>query len=103
MEATYILSILKELKTKYKDDGFNLLALFGSYSTNTQNDNSDIDILYDVDNNFLEKYKGFKSVSKVLEIQNELSTLFHKKVDLTSPSGLSDNIRNDITTRAIYV
>jgi len=103
LEATYILSILKELKTKYKDDGFNLLALFGSYSTNTQNDNSDIDILYDVDNNFLEKYKGFKSVSKVLEIQNELSTLFHKKVDLTSPSGLSDNIRNDITTRAIYV
>ena len=95
--------MLKELKVKYKDDGFNLLALFGSYSTNTQNDNSDIDILYDVDNNFLEKYKGFKSVSKVLEIQNELSAFFHKKVDLTSPSGLSDSIRDDIATRAIYV
>ena len=79
------------------------IALFGSYATNSQNNSSDIDLLYEVDNSFLEKYKGFKSVSKVLQIQEELSSLFHTKVDLTSPSGLNQRIKEEIISKAIYV
>ena len=103
METKILLDRLKSIKPKYQKDGFNIIALFGSYATNSQNNSSDIDLLYDVDNSFLEKYKGFRSVSKVLEIQNELSELFHTKVDLTSPSGLGQNIKQDIVSKAIYV
>ncbi len=64
METNYILSVLKDNKEKYKNDGFNLLALFGSYSTNSQNADSDIDILYDVNSTFLEKFKGLVLLQK---------------------------------------
>lgn len=103
METKFVIDTLKTLKPKYQQDGFNIIALFGSYATNSQKNASDIDLLYDVDNSFLEKYKGFRSVSKVLEIQDELSALFHTKIDLISPSGLNHNIKQDIVSKAIYV
>ena len=102
MQREFVIDKLKSVKSKYQQDGFNIIALFGSYATNSQNNSSDIDLLYEVDNSFLEKYKGFKSVSKVLQIQEELSSLFHTKVDLTSPSGLNQRIKEEIISKAIY-
>ena len=103
MQREVVIDKLKSVKSKYQQDGFNIIPLFGSYATNSQNNSSDIDLLYEVDNSFLEKYKGFKSVSKVLQIQEELSSLFHTKVDLTSPSGLNQRIKEEIISKAIYV
>ena len=103
MQREVVIDKLKSVKSKYQQDGFNIIALFGSYATNSQNNSSDIDLLYEVDNSFLEKYKGFKSVSKVLQIQEELSSLFHTKVDLTSPSGLNQRIKEEIISKAIFV
>ena len=103
MQREVVIDKLKSVKSKYQQDGFNIIALFGSFATNSQNNSSDIDLLYEVDNSFLEKYKGFKSVSKVLQIQEELSSLFHTKVDLTSPSGLNQRIKEEIISKAIYV
>jgi len=98
-----ILNKLSLLKKKYIVEGITILALFGSYAKNEQNSDSDIDILYDVNNDFIEKYQGFKAVSKILDIQNELSELFHAKIDFTSLTGLSKSIRDDIEGKAIYV
>ena len=103
MQREFVIDQLKNIKSKYQQDGFNIIALFGSYATNSQNNSSDIDLLYEVDNTFLEKYKGFKSASKVLQIQKELSSLFHTKVDLTSPSGLNQRIKDEIISKAIFV
>lgn len=103
MQREFVIDQLKNIKSKYQQDGFNIIALFGSYATNSQNNSSDIDLLYEVDNTFLEKYKGFKSASKVLQIQKELSLLFHTKVDLTSPSGLNQRIKEEIISKAIFV
>jgi uncharacterized protein len=52
METKFVIDTLKNLKPKYQQDGFNIIALFGSYATNSQNNSSDIDLLYDVDNFF---------------------------------------------------
>ncbi|MCK5294763.1 MAG: nucleotidyltransferase domain-containing protein [Arcobacteraceae bacterium] len=98
-----ILTQLKIFKKNYISDGFNILALFGSYADGSFKKNSDIDILYDVEPLFIDKYKGFKAVSKVLEIQNELKLFFKKDIDLTSMSGLSDSIKQDISKKALYV
>ena len=103
MEREFIIEKLKNIKPKYQQEGFNIIALFGSYATNSQQDLSDIDILYDVDDAFLKKYVGFRSVSRALEIQNELSTILNAKVDLTSPSGLSQKIKDSIISKALYV
>ncbi len=98
-----LLEDLHAFKEKYKNDGFNILALFGSYADDNQNLASDIDILYDVNDTFLEKYRGFRAVSKTLEIQEELATFFHKQIDFTSLSGLSKSIKEEIIQKAIYV
>ena len=103
MEKEEIIARLKNLKTQYDKEGFKILALFGSYSTDKQTKKSDIDILYDVDNVFLERYRGFSSASKVIEIQKEFSKIFHKRVEFTSPSGLSQKLKEEICSKAIYV
>ena len=79
MQREVVIDKLKSVKSKYQQDGFNIIALFGSYATNSQNNSSDIDLLYEVDNSFLEKYKGFKSVSKVLQGRSKSSSHFAVK------------------------
>lgn len=103
LQKSEIIDVIKLQKEKYAKDGFIIEGLFGSYSSNKATENSDIDILYDIENNFLEKYKGFVCVSKILEIEDDLSNIFHKKVDLTSSSGLSKRIKENILSETIYV
>ena len=103
MDKSEIIEKLKLLKPRFQKEGLLLLGLFGSYAQDKATDESDIDILYDVNKDFLEKYKGFASASKILEVQKELTDLFHTKVELTSPSGLSKNIQNEIFDKAVYV
>ena len=103
MQKKLVIDKLKQIKSKYKKEGFNIIALFGSHATDSQNESSDIDLLYEVDDSFLENNRGFKSASKILQIQEELSQIFHTKVDLTSPSGLSKRVRDDILSKAVHV
>ena len=103
LQKSEIITILQSQKEKYAKDGFIIEGLFGSYSSDEATENSDIDILYDIENNFLDKYQGFISVSKILEIQEELSKIFHKKVELTSSSGLSKRIKENILSETMYV
>ena len=42
MQREVVIDKLKSVKSKYQQDGFNIIALFGSYATNSQNNSSDI-------------------------------------------------------------
>lgn len=46
LQKSEILSKLKELKPTYEEEGLILLGLFGSYAKDSQNNFSDIDIVY---------------------------------------------------------
>ena len=60
--------------------------LFGSYSRNEADDNSDLDILVDLD---YSKHIGLGFVTMQTELQQKL----HKKIDLVSSNGLSNHIK----------
>jgi len=60
--------------------------LFGSYSRNEANQNSDIDVLVDLD---YSKSVGLEFV----QMQIDLQELFSQKVDLVSSRGLSKFIK----------
>ena len=79
-----ILSILKELKPTYEQEGLILLGLFGSYAKNTQTKFSDIDIAYKLDyDKFSKKYHGgFAKLLRIEDVKKELQAIFHKPVDL---------------------
>ncbi len=90
-----ILDKLKELKpTLYRDYSVKNIGLFGSYSEDNFSDDSDIDILVE-----LEKPIGWKFFS--LEIY--LESVFNKKIDLVTKNALKDQIKSKILNQVEYV
>lgn len=59
-----LLSKIKIEKEKLLQDGFRIIGIFGSHSKNTQTKESDIDLLYDIEPTFIQKY-AFKNVINV--------------------------------------
>jgi predicted nucleotidyltransferase len=83
---------LAELCRKY---GVARLSLFGSVLRNDYDPNrSDVDVLVD----FLPGAP--KSLFKLLKMQRELSQLFGRDVDLTTPGSLSKYFRDDVLSAA---
>jgi len=86
---------LKELKPMlYTDYSVKEIGLFGSYSNNTYTENSDIDILVE-----LEKPIGWKFFS--LELY--LESIFEKKIDLVTKNALKQQIKDIILNQVTYV
>ena len=90
-----IINKLKELKpTLQSDYSVKEIGLFGSFSNDTFNQDSDIDIL-------VELYQpiGWKFFS--LEIY--LEKTFGRKIDLVTKSALKDQLRDKILKQVNYV
>lgn len=91
----YILSKLTELKpTLYKEYAVKEIGLFGSFSDNTFSEDSDIDLLVE-----LEKPIGWKYFS--LEIF--LESVFNRKIDLVTKNALKKQIRDRILKQVNFV
>ncbi|MBN1339875.1 MAG: nucleotidyltransferase family protein [Bacteroidales bacterium] len=89
-----ILKKLKELKPNlYKEYSVKEIGLFGSFSDETFNDQSDIDLLVE-----LEKPIGWKFFT--LEIY--LEKIFNRKIDLVTKNGLKEQIREKILNQVKY-
>lgn len=90
-----ILSKLSELKPiLYKDYAVKEIGLFGSYSNNSFTEESDIDILVE-----LEKPIGWKFFSLELYLEK----IFNKKIDLVTKNALKDQIKVQILEQVNFV
>ena len=90
-----ILSKLKELKPiLYNDYSVIKIGLFGSFSDNTFTEDSDIDILVE-----LERPIGWKYFSLELFLEK----VFDRKVDLVTKNSLKEQIKNIILKQVNYV
>ena len=91
----YILLKLKELKpTLKKEFSVSEIGLFGSFANGTFSDESDIDLLVE-----LEKPIGWKFFSLELYLEK----VFNRKVDLVTKSALKGPIKNTILNQVNYV
>ena len=70
------------------------LSLFGSYLRNTNDENSDIDLLVE-----FEEDSGY-GLLDVARIERELSEIIGKKVDLRTASELSKYFRDSVVKEA---
>lgn len=92
---TEILSKLTELKPMlYKDYAVKEIGLFGSYSDNSNTEESDIDILIE-----LEKPIGWKFFTLELFLEN----VFNKKIDLVTKNALKKQIKDQILKQVNFV
>ena len=86
---------LKELKPKlYTDYSVKEIGLFGSYSDNTYTENSDIDLLIE-----LEKPIGWKFFT----IEIYLESIFEKKIDLVTKNALKHQIKDIVLNQVDYI
>jgi uncharacterized protein len=90
-----ILLKLKELKpTLHKDFAVKEIGLFGSFSDETNSDESDIDLLVE-----LEKPIGWKFFSLELYLEK----IFDRKIDLVTKNALKEQIKESILSKINYV
>ena len=95
LTKTDILAKLKELKPSLqKDFAVQKIGLFGSFSDDTYNENSDIDILVE-----LEKPIGWKFFTLELYLEQ----IFNRKIDLVTKNALKDQIKDRILKQVNYV
>lgn len=102
-DQSTIISKIKISKKKYESSGFIILGFFGSYARAEADGNSDVDILYELSSDFREKYKGFKAITEINRIKNELENYFGLKVDLVDRATQKDNKKNVILNEVVYV
>jgi len=99
-----ILNSLKTLQDKYKKYGFLIVGVFGSYAREEESRTSDIDILYDVNEDFLQKYSGWEAILQMESIKKDIQdTLKVSAVDLASIDSNSSTFQNIIKNELIYV
>lgn len=91
---SYIYSKKKYFEDKY---GLEKIGLFGSYARNENNENSDIDLIYKLKENYTLTY------FQLFELENELKTKFNKKVELINFKYLNPIIKYTSEKDLIYV
>ena len=90
-----ILLKLKEIKPELqKEYAVKEIGLFGSFSEDLETEDSDIDILVE-----LEKSIGWKFFSLELYLQN----IFGRKIDLVSKNALRDQLKERVLNQVIHV
>lgn len=90
-EIRNIINSHKDLfEQKYQVENF---LLFGSYAKDLQTPESDIDLLV----NFIKPIDMFDFIN----LQEYLSNLFHKKIDLGTVNGLKSFVKNSILKETI--
>lgn len=99
MKKETIISKLAERK-KDLEDRFHItrIGLFGSYSRNTQNENSDLDLVYELSEN---TSLGLKEID---EFENYIKKIFNiKKIDLVNQKYMNPIIAEEMKKSVIYV
>jgi predicted nucleotidyltransferase len=103
MEVFQIIQTLKEIKPLFEKEGFIILGLFGSFSRNEANQNSDIDLLYELKEPFFKQNSGFSGFSKLTEIKTKLKNIFNRDVDICAKNSLSQTGKKYILKELINV
>ncbi len=98
MNRNEVLSSLETLKHNLEENyGVTKIGLFGSYSRNQENPNSDVDIIFEVD-----KETKF-SMFKYLRLNKLLEDTFQLKVDLVREANVKEALKPYIQKDVIYV
>lgn len=96
IDSKSVIAKIEENICCIKEFGVNRIGLFGSFSRNEQDDNSDIDIIVDYK-------KGYVNLDNYMGLKYFLEDLFDKKVDLVRSSILKPKVRKNVMESVIYV
>ena len=98
-----LLKKIKSLKDTLLLEGFIIDGIFGSYARNQANKDSDLDILYHLDEIFYKNNIGFTGFKKLDEIKKYISDSVDIKIDFAPKNNLSKTAEKYILKDLIYV
>ena len=98
-----ILEKVKQEKQKYELEGFNIIGFFGSFARLEENLQSDLDILYELSDEFLYRYNGWDLYFRINQIKLELEKSLNLHIDLANKNALDDIGRYFILQDLVYV
>jgi len=98
-----VLQSLQQLKQKYQSLGFIIIGVFGSQARGDNSKDSDIDILYDIDKIFLERFGGWGAVMQIEAIKKEMEKVLGLPVDLASKDNNSAIFQKTLKDELFYV
>ena len=70
-------------------------AIFGSFAKGKNDSHSDVDLLIEPENDF--------TIFKMLKLEEEISALLNRKVDIVEYNALKSSIRNEVLLSAIPI
>jgi len=70
-------------------------AIFGSFAKNEASKDSDIDLLIETDKNF--------TLLKMIQLEDEISKLTNRKVDIVEYSAIKPSIRNEVLRSSVTI
>ncbi len=105
MDREDVLKTLIQLKPELKKEGITLLGIFGSYARGDYTSQSDVDILYDIDDpkTFAQKFGGFAAFSHLEELKSMIAEKLNTKVDFVAKRGLNSVSEKYILRDILYV
>jgi len=98
-----ILLFLKTLKSELYAEGITSLGLFGSLAKGTNGVDSDIDIVYETSDTFINKHKGWSAFTYLnTHLREKIEKKFNTHVDMFDLNSVS-SFREKIKKEALYV
>ena len=100
---TELLNKISRLKKEYAAEGFIILGIFGSFARGDETQRSDIDILYEINSDFLEKYPGWKAYARIEDIKSEIELVLGRDIDFADRDALKKVGKKYILPEVEYV
>jgi hypothetical protein len=98
-----ILSFLKLIKPELVSNGIYNLGLFGSVAKQSHTAQSDIDIVYETSQTFINKYKGWSAFTYLnSNLRDKIAKKFNVNVDMFDLNS-SSPIKDIVKKEALYV
>ena len=105
MTQQELIEKLQLLKPVLKKEGITLLGIFGSYARNEQTAQSDVDILYDIDDPkaFAKRFGGFGAFTRLEELKSYIAQQLNTEVDFVAKKGLNSVSKKYVEKDLLYV
>jgi hypothetical protein len=98
-----ILEKIKQQKVKYAAEGFIILGVFGSFARGEETAESDLDLLFEINDAFLDRYSGWKACGRLEDIKQEISRDVGKPIDMADREALDEIGKRFILPEVVYV
>ena len=100
---TQLIESLREVRPIFEKEGVHLLGIFGSYARDEASSGSDLDVLVETTERFMQKYRGFAGFAKLEELRKFLEKKVQLDIDMVDKQGLLQNNNNYILEHTLYV